>query len=26
LRNAELYRMIYGQPSAAAQVATGHAR
>jgi len=26
LRNTEVYRMIYGQPSVATQVATGHAR
>jgi len=26
LRNTELYRMIYGQPSVATQTATGHAR
>jgi soluble lytic murein transglycosylase len=26
LRNTELYRMIYGQPSVATQAATGHAR
>ncbi len=26
LRNAELYRMIYAQPSVATQIATGHAR
>ena len=26
LRNTELYRMIYGQPSVATQIATGHAR
>jgi len=26
LRNREVYRMIYGQPSVATQVATGHAR
>jgi soluble lytic murein transglycosylase len=26
LRNTEVYRMIYGQPSVATQIATGHAR
>jgi hypothetical protein len=26
LRNTEVYRMIYGQPSVATKVATGHAR
>jgi len=26
LRNTELYRMIYGQPSVATQIATGQAR